>query len=55
VSVAGESGLVRVAVTATVRLPGPLLSRLPAFVVAGRAVAADEATGRTTDHAEAPP
>ncbi len=55
VRVAGESGLVRVEVTATVRFPGPLLSGLPALVVAGRAVAADEAAGQTTDDAQASP
>jgi Flp pilus assembly protein TadG len=55
VSVAGEAGLVRVGVTATVRLPGPVLSRLPAFVVVGRAVAADETSGRLTGDVLAPP
>lgn len=44
VSVARSDGLVRVEVTARVALPGPVLSGLPAFDVAGRAVAADETT-----------
>ena len=55
VRVAGESGLVRVAVTATVRFPGPVLSRLPAFVVVGRAVAADETSGQAAGDVPAPP
>jgi Flp pilus assembly protein TadG len=44
VSVDRSDGLVQVEVTARVALPGPVLSGLPAFDVAGRAVAADEAT-----------
>jgi hypothetical protein len=55
VSVAGGAGLIRVGVTATVRFPGPVLSRLPAFVVVGRAVAADETSGPSTGDLPAPP